>query len=69
MPEEIFIPITEAARIFVVDPETLVSSLQKEGVKIFRFGERSRRIQVTDFERIKREGLNYYNDKIPCPKK
>ena len=68
MSEETFIRISEVARAFVVDPQTLVNSLTKAKVKIFVFGPRSKRIRMEDFDRLKKEGLNYYNDKIPCQK-
>lgn len=69
MAEETFIRTSEVARAFVVDPQTLHNSLKKAGIKIFQFGPRCRRIRMEDFERLKSEGLNYYNDKIPCKKK
>jgi hypothetical protein len=69
MPEESFIRTSEVARAFCVDPQTLHRSLKRAGVKVYQFGARCRRVRVEDFERLKKEGLNYYNDKIPCQKK
>jgi predicted transcriptional regulator with HTH domain len=68
MSEESFIRISEVARAFIVDPQTLRSSLKKAGVKVYKFGERCHRIRLDDYEALKANGLSYYNDKIPCKK-
>jgi hypothetical protein len=69
MAKEIYIRTTDVARAFVVDPQTLHKALKKAGIKIIQIGPRCRRIRIEDFERLKRDGLDYYNDKIPCQKK
>jgi len=68
MTEEPFIRLSEVARAFCVDPQTLRNSLKRAGVSIHKFGPRCSRIRTEDFEQLKAEGLPYYNDKIPCNK-
>lgn len=68
MPEETFVRVTKAARLFNVDPQTMRRSLIRAGYRLHLVGVRCYRLRAEDFERLKKEGLPYYNDKIPCKK-
>lgn len=47
-----------------VDARTLEKSVKKSGIRITRIGRSGPLVSEDDFERIRREGIPYYQDKI-----
>ncbi|PXA04819.1 hypothetical protein DDZ13_06545 [Coraliomargarita sinensis] len=47
-----------------VDPRTLEKAVRESGIRITRVGRSGPLVSQEDFERIQREGIPYYKDKI-----
>ena len=47
-----------------VDPRTLENAVRKSGMRVTRVGQSGPLVEMEDFERIRREGIPYYKDKM-----
>lgn len=47
-----------------VDPRTLENAVRNSGMRVTRVGQSGPLIEMEDFERIRREGIPYYKDKM-----
>lgn len=47
-----------------VDPRTLERAVRESGICITRVGQSGPLVEIEDFDRIRREGIPYYKDRM-----